>query len=142
MIFNLCPYDMLRHAINQFATLLHQETQLDEQDILRMIEIPPASISGDLAFPCFQLAKQLRQAPPAIAQMLAEKLQDDFFDHFEAVGGYLNAHLKRADFMNQFFSDTQHLPAGRQGSTLNIQHSKSKILLEYMAANPNKPLHI
>ena len=35
----------------------------------------------------------------------------------------------------EFFSNIQY-------STFNIQHSRSKILIEYMSANPNKPLHI
>jgi arginyl-tRNA synthetase len=52
---------------------------------LALIEIPPENISGDLAFPCFQLAKQAKQSPNILAQQFAEKFSSSFFTRFEAV---------------------------------------------------------
>ena len=69
-----------------------------------MIEIPPENISGDLAFPCFQLAKQAKQSPNSLAQQFAEKFSSDSFTRFEAVGGYLNAHINKKAFIDDFFS--------------------------------------
>ncbi|MEI8009518.1 MAG: hypothetical protein WCI00_09530 [bacterium] len=51
-----------------------------------MIEIPPENISGDLAFPCFQLAKQAKQSPNILAKQFAEKFSSEYFIKFEAVG--------------------------------------------------------
>jgi arginyl-tRNA synthetase len=53
---------------------------------LALIEIPPENISGDLAFPCFQLAKQAKQSPNRVAQQFVEKFSSPFFTRFEAVG--------------------------------------------------------
>jgi arginyl-tRNA synthetase len=65
---------MLIHYIEGFAQLLATATGLPYEDIFLMIEIPPENISGDLAFPCFQLAKELKKAPPVIAGEMAKKL--------------------------------------------------------------------
>jgi arginyl-tRNA synthetase len=69
-----------------------------------LIEIPPENIPGDLAFPCFQLAKQAKQAPHVIAKQFAEKFSSDVFEKFEAIGGYLNAHINKKIFIHDFFS--------------------------------------
>ena len=42
-------------------------TGLDKATILGAVETPPEQKLGDLAFPCFLLAKTLRKAPPLIA---------------------------------------------------------------------------
>lgn len=115
-----------------FAELLSTETDMSVSEILALIEIPPENISGDLAFPCFQLSKSLKKAPPLIAQDLAKKLSSEYFSSFEAVGGYVNAHINQTSFITQFFTEN------KKQKSKNIK----KIMLEYMNANPNKPLHI
>jgi arginyl-tRNA synthetase len=99
---------MIEKYIQQFAEILHKETKLPVEDILALIEIPPENIPGDLAFPCFQLAKQAKSNPNAIAQQLAEKFSNPSFETFAAVGGYLNAHIKKGDFIANFFTNVQH----------------------------------
>ena len=48
---------------------------IDENEILKAIEIPPNSDMGDYAFPCFKLAKTFRKAPPAIAAEICGKIE-------------------------------------------------------------------
>jgi len=56
-----------------------------------VLQRPPKPEMGDLAVPCFPLAKSLRKAPPQIAASLAEKLTpDDVISEAEAQGGFLN----------------------------------------------------
>ena len=77
-----------------------------------------------------------------MAQQFAETFSSLSFTKFEAVGGYLNAHINKTDFIQDFFSSKI------QNSKLKIHlsskegNSKSKVMIEYMSANPNKPLHI
>ena len=60
-------------------------------EVLEMRETPPDPKMGDAALPCFKLAKELRKAPPVIAQELAEKIEaPDFVARAEVTGGYLN----------------------------------------------------
>ena len=60
------------------------------EEIAEMLEYPPDSTMGDVAFPCFRLSKVLRNAPPKIAAALAEKTADFEYCTSAAVGGYLN----------------------------------------------------
>ena len=60
------------------------------------LEIPPDSAMGDLALPCFRLAKELRQAPQAIAKDLASRIAfSDLLQGAEAIGPYVNMRLRR-----------------------------------------------
>ncbi|MEI6118665.1 MAG: hypothetical protein WCP92_05585 [bacterium] len=116
-----------------FAEILAKDIDLPLEEILTMIEIPPENIPGDLAFPCFPLAKQAKTNPNALAQQFADKFSSPYFSQFEAIGGYVNAHINQSDFITIFFS------LKPEASSLK---PKEKVLIEYMSANPNKPLHI
>ena len=48
-------------------------TGLERDTVAGLVETPPEQKLGDLAFPCFVLAKTLRKAPPIIAKELSEK---------------------------------------------------------------------
>ena len=47
---------------------------IDEQELTSYIETPKDTKNGDYAFPCFRLAKELRKAPPVIANEIKEKI--------------------------------------------------------------------
>ncbi len=51
--------------------------ELTENDIKDYIEVPKEESNGDYAFPCFRLAKILRQAPNMIADKLKAQINDD-----------------------------------------------------------------
>lgn len=126
-----------------FAQLLHPLLQdhLTVEQIVIMMEYPPQAEYGDLAFPCFTLSKVLRKAPAMIAQELKDHCDQALqmwgvsgFDSFQIIGPYLNAFMSKASYTHQVLhQSTQPLP---------LDQSKPKTLLEYMSANPNKPLHI
>lgn len=61
----------------QFAMALAEKTGLSADEIVGMIEVPPQSDMGDLAFPCFSLSKALKKAPMAIATEVAGELKLD-----------------------------------------------------------------
>ena len=50
---------------------------IDEQELTSYIETPKDTKNGDYAFPCFRLAKELRKAPPVIANEIKEKQQSE-----------------------------------------------------------------
>ena len=80
--------------------LLVQASQLDEATVEGILEIPPKPEMGDYAFPCFQLAKTLRKAPPVIASDIANQIGDiDFIDKLEVKGAYLNFFIKKEIFV-------------------------------------------
>src|SRR5690242_2203187 len=84
---------MLTTLKNILATHLASELSLAVGDVANQLESPKDAALGDLAFPCFFLAKQWRKAPPAIAQELSKKLSGNLprgFKEIRPVGGYVN----------------------------------------------------
>jgi len=64
--------------------------------VRELIEVPPEPEYGDLAFPCFTLAKTLKKPPPVIAKELAEQLseqQGHLWEKAEPRGPYLNFYI-------------------------------------------------
>lgn len=66
--------------------------------VYEQIEIPKKDHLGDLAFPCFSLAKDFRKSPQSIAEELAGQLNHPQFKQAEAIGGYLNLFLDQTFF--------------------------------------------
>jgi len=101
---------------HQLADVLAPITGLDAADALRLIETPKDPKMGDLAFPCFQLAKTLRKAPPAIAADVAEQLAPALqaakvpVGEIQVVGAYIN-----------FFLDQQAVAQDVITSILSLQ---------------------
>jgi arginyl-tRNA synthetase len=83
--------------VEEFADVLHQilHQELDMPTIVQLIEKPKNSEFGDYAFPCFQLAKSRRQAPPLIAKQISEEITSELIEKAEAVGGYVNVFLNK-----------------------------------------------
>ncbi len=94
---------------------------------------------GDLAFPCFPLAKQMRKAPNLIAQELASSIvAGDHIEKVEANGGYVNFHVGY-DGLAQSVLEDALARKDRYGAG---EPKKEKILLEHTSANPTGPLHV
>jgi arginyl-tRNA synthetase len=81
-----------------FASHLYDllKDNYDEETLLHMIEQPKHDKLGDLAFPCFILAKTFRKSPELIATEMAQSIQAPLFEKVEAVNGYVNVYLKKS----------------------------------------------
>ncbi len=113
---------------------------LGREEIEKAVEIPPEQKLGDLAFPCFILAKTLRKAPPIIAKELAEKFSgDDNIQKAEAVGGYLNFFYNRAKFTENVVCEV--MEKGADYGKSDMGNGKT-VLVEYSSPNIAKPFHI
>lgn len=81
---------------------------LSPNEIEVLIEKPKFLHQGDLAFPCFQLAKKMRKPPFEIARELSSRLQSgvgESLDRFEAVGGYVNAFLNKTKVARELINE-------------------------------------
>ena len=128
--------DFKEHIIDKLTEL----TSLERDAVAKAVEIPPDEKLGDLAFPCFPLAKVLRKAPPIIAQELASQLSsDEYIDKVDAVGGYLNFFYNRALFISDTVSNV--ISSGENWGKSDMGSGKT-VLVEYSSPNIAKPFHI
>ena len=114
--------------------------EMDINEVINYIEIPPNKEMGDYAFPCFRLAKVLKKAPQLIATDLKDKIElDDKLQKIEIVGGYLNFYINKK-YLTEVVLEEIEKSKDNYGSS-NIGNGK-KILVEYSSPNIAKEFHI
>lgn len=108
-------------------------------DIQALLERPQREEHGDIAFPCFQVAKALRKAPPAIAQELAARMEaSPHFEAVKAVGPYLNFQLSA----EAAFTIVTEVFQKKEAFGKNSSGAGKRVLVEYSSPNVAKELHI
>jgi arginyl-tRNA synthetase len=120
-------------------------------------EIPPKPELGDLGFPMFSFAKELRKSPPQIALAAAAALNAEDASAAGAAGGtytalgpYVNVRLDRGEAAAAILGavlgsgpvgeggvSAGDFPFGRPGTLAG-----QRIMVEFSSPNTNKPLHL
>ena len=124
----------------EIAQTIAKAINLDKQELESYIEIPKDSKNGDYAFPCFRLAKELKKAPPIIANEIKEKIQMDetIIEKVEIVGGYLNFYINKTLMAKEVLGEVGR---NNEYGKSNIGNGKN-IIVEYSSPNIAKPFHI
>ena len=96
---------------NEIAKIISNITNINVNELEGYIEIPPDENMGDYAFPSFKLAKELRKAPPVIANELKEKIEveNEILDKVEVVGGYLNFYINKSTLIKNTLVDAERI---------------------------------
>ena len=125
----------------EIANAIAKVTNLDAKDLENYLEIPPNSDLGDYAFPCFKLAKDLRKAPPMIANDIKENIEIDenIIEKIDVVGGYLNIFINKQTLVKTVLEEVAENKEKYGSSTLG---EGKNVVIDYSAPNIAKPFHI
>ena len=112
----------------------------DAAELCEWLETPPNPDMGDVAFPCFKLAKTMRKAPNMIAASLAPALGEiNGISRIEPMGGYINFFADKTSFARTTLERVLDEGARYGGSDVD---SGKTVCLDYSSINIAKPFHI
>lgn len=126
-------------ALSLFKNEQNLSLDFQLQDIYNQLVDPPNPDMGDLAFGCFQLAKQLKKAPPMLAQELKSKIAfENIFTSVEAAGPYLNFKFSLPVLGKNIL---EKIISGMY-FTEKLTENEPRTMIEYSQPNTHKELHV
>ena len=108
---------------------------LSEEEVYNLLETPKQSHLGDVAFPCFTLAKIGKKSPAIIANEIKENLKSEWIHSIEVAGAYVNIFVSQDLSGNHILNQvlTEKSQFGSKPST------GEKVLIDYSSPNIAKP---
>lgn len=118
----------------EIIDFLKKESKLKEISL----EVPPDSVMGDYAFPCFVLSKKYNKSPNEIAENLEEKVPTDgFIRAARAHGPYLNFFVNEEKLvesvLKKIYNEKEKYGSG---------NANKPALIEHTSINPNASPHV
>lgn len=120
----------------------------DELEIKSLFEVPPKEDMGDLAFPCFTFAKNLRKSPNVIAQELdiflrEQKLQNkipDLIKEIKVIGAYVNFFFDEKKYLYNLYNLIEKSELIEPDEI--CLNDDRPVIIEFSSPNIAKPFHV
>ncbi len=118
------------HLKKTIENALGSNLKIDEN----LFTTPPQPEMGDFSFPCFLLAKEMKQDPKELAARLSDTIHtDDIIASVRGDGGYVNCAVWPQVLVSAIFATVSE--------TKKIK-TEDKIMLEYSQPNTHKEFHV
>lgn len=112
--------------------------QMTEKDKFSLqAEVPKNTQFGDFAVNVSSLARYAKLAPVKIAELISENIEKNDFD-INVTAGFINFKLHNG-MLNNILAEVLDK---KLDFAKNNQGNNSKVILEYVSANPTGPFHI
>ncbi|MEK7619728.1 MAG: arginine--tRNA ligase [Patescibacteria group bacterium] len=130
----------IQKAKTEFLQAIKQAAPAGFIPALEDLETPPDQKMGDLAFPCFDLAKSLKRNPAEIATELAAKIgPKGLIAEAKAVGPYVNVVLNLKAFGEAVYGEMKELA---QEYGMSDVGKDKRLMVEFANLNSHKDVHI
>lgn len=125
-----------RQVLEALRAALPEGASVSDGDLSR----PPQAAMGDLSFPCFGAAKDLKRNPAEIAREVAAKVVPlGLVGEARAVGPYVNFFFERRAFATAALEEV----FGRASEFGHASERKDgRIMIEYGSPNTHKEIHV
>ncbi|MEM2835026.1 MAG: arginine--tRNA ligase [Candidatus Nezhaarchaeales archaeon] len=139
------PFKLFEEECLKLLKTSLEESRIEstENVLVRSLEIPPAREMGELALPCFELAKLLRRNPKELAEELAAKMslmERKYVSDIKPAGlGYINFYVNHFELAQELFTAVTNF--GSQYGLIKVERPL-KIIVEHTSGNPIHPLTI
>ena len=123
-----CIYDALNN------------NEITIEEIEAKVEVPKDKQNGDFSYPCFNLAKIMKNSPVNIANTIKENIVlPEEISKVEVVNGFLNFYLDSdnvvATVLSKIVEEKENYGSSTEGNGWNI-------IVEYSSPNIAKPFHL
>ena len=131
---------MLSELRQRWAETLADETGLTTEEILPLFERPRREGVGDVALPCFRIAKRLGRDVKELTAKASSLLSSaEMVERADVVGGYLNIWLKRPPFTEAVL---KRIGEERESFGSSDEGNGKTILIDFSSPNIAKPFGV